>query len=54
MQSKVQFFEKYDNGIRCRGFVNESNEQTTGEIMLKIFEISEQIRKQYIEEGRAQ
>ena len=46
MEEKIQFSEIYINKIRCRGFYpKEEKEEKIGEIMLKVFELSEEIRK---------
>jgi len=53
MEDKVVFFEKYVSGIRYRGFYNrDKKEHEEIEIMTRVFEISEKIRQEYIEEGK--
>ena len=54
MQNKEQFYEKYINGIKCTGFHEKENrEKTAGEVMVKVYEVSEKIRKLYAEERKA-
>jgi len=47
MDERVQFSEVYINGIPGRGFYSntDNREQLVGEVMTKVFEIGEQIRK---------
>ena len=50
---ELLFYEKDNNGILCRGFYpKENREHIAGEIMSKVFELSEQIRERYIQEGK--
>ena len=49
MHDKIQFYEKSVNGVMLKGYYVKTNrEQIIGEIMVKIYELSEKYKNERV------